>query len=88
MERCGEIAFKLRILGVTAMRTIVIRLWRHVENEDWSIQINGEFMPHVSAITVDELIEYVVLAAQQELLQQEDKEFEPENWRGDSFMGT
>jgi hypothetical protein len=88
MERCGKIAFKLRILGVTALRTIVIKLWRHVENEDWSIQINGEFRSHVSAATVDELTEYVVLAAQQELLQEENKEFEPENWRADSFMGT
>jgi hypothetical protein len=50
------------------MQEIEIKLWRHDEEEDWSIEVNGKLYQHVSATTVDELVEYALVAAEQALL--------------------
>ena len=46
----------------------VIKLWRHAEENDWSVEVGGRLHKHVSTKTVDELVEYVLVAAQQALL--------------------
>jgi hypothetical protein len=54
------------------MQEIKIKLWRHTEEKDWSAEVYGKLHKHISAKTVDELVEYVVVAAQQALLEPED----------------
>jgi hypothetical protein len=53
------------------MREIHIILWRHEEEDNWSVQIEGRFYKHISATTIDELTEYAVVAAEQALLERE-----------------
>jgi len=53
------------------MQEINIKLWRHSEEQDWSAEIHGRRHEHISTKTVDELVEYVVVAAQQALLELE-----------------
>jgi hypothetical protein len=50
------------------MQEIKIRLWHHEEEEDWSIEVRGKLYQHVSTTTVDDLVEYVLVAVQQTLL--------------------
>jgi 3-oxoacyl-(acyl-carrier-protein) synthase len=61
------------------MQEINIKLWRHMEEQDWSAEVHGRLHEHISTKTVDELAEYVVVAAQQALL-------EPEASPGNSAM--
>jgi hypothetical protein len=61
------------------MQEINIKLWRHTEEQDWSAEVLGTLHEHISTKTVDELAEYVVVAAQQVLL-------EPEAPPGNSAM--
>jgi hypothetical protein len=61
------------------MQEIKIKLWRHTEEEDWSVEVYGKLHKHISTKTVDELAEYVLVAAQQVLL-------EPEAPPGDCAM--
>ena len=53
------------------MREIKIKLWRHDEEKDWSAEVYGKRHIHISTKTVDELVEYVLVAAQQALLEPE-----------------
>jgi len=53
------------------MQEIKIKLWRHTEGNDWSAEVYGKLHRHISTKTVDELVEYVVVAAQQALLEPE-----------------
>ncbi len=53
------------------MQEIKIKLWRHSEARDWSAEVYGEVHNHISTKTVDELVEYVLVAAQQVLLEPE-----------------
>jgi 3-oxoacyl-(acyl-carrier-protein) synthase len=53
------------------MQEIHIILWRHEEEDNWSVQIDGKFHKHISAKTIDELTEYAVVAAEQALLELE-----------------
>jgi hypothetical protein len=53
------------------MQEIHIILWRHEEEDNWSVQINGKFHKHISAKTIDELTEYAVVVAEQALLELE-----------------
>jgi 3-oxoacyl-(acyl-carrier-protein) synthase len=53
------------------MQEINIKLWRHMEEQDWSAEVHGRLHEHISTKTVDELAEYVVVAAQQALLEPE-----------------
>jgi hypothetical protein len=50
------------------MQEIKFKLWRNTEAADWSIEILGRLHSHVSTTTVDELVEYVTVAAQQALM--------------------
>jgi hypothetical protein len=52
------------------MQEIKIKLWRHKER-DWSAEVHGRMHKHISTKTVDEMAEYVVVAAQQALLELE-----------------
>jgi hypothetical protein len=51
------------------MKTIHIVLYRNSTQQDWSVQIDGHRFDHVSAETLDDLVEYASLAAQQQLLE-------------------
>jgi hypothetical protein len=51
------------------MRAINIKLSHHDAENDWSIEIDGRMHEHVSTTTVDELVEYAIVAAQQSLLE-------------------
>jgi hypothetical protein len=53
------------------MQEIKIKLWRHTEGKDWSAEVYGKLHKHISTKTVDELVEYVLVAAQQALLEPE-----------------
>ena len=58
------------------METISIVLHRNHTEQDWSVQIDGTQHNHVSTATLDDLIDYAPVAAQQtllELLEPEDK---------------
>jgi hypothetical protein len=48
---------------------IKIKLWHHNEENDWSAEVCGRMHKHVSTETVDDLVEYVLVAAQQALLE-------------------
>jgi hypothetical protein len=51
------------------MQEIKIKLLHHGEEQDWSIEVDGRLHAHVSATTIDELVEYALIAAQQALLE-------------------
>jgi hypothetical protein len=53
------------------MQEIHIKLWRHTEAQDWSAEVDGRLHEHISTETVDELVEYVLVATQQALLKPE-----------------
>jgi 3-oxoacyl-(acyl-carrier-protein) synthase len=53
------------------MQEINIKLWRHTEEKDWSAEVYGRLHKHISTKTVDELVEYVLVATQQALLKSE-----------------
>ena len=58
------------------METISIVLHRNHTEQDWSVQIDGTQHNHVSTATLDDLIDYALVAAQQtllELLEPEDR---------------
>jgi hypothetical protein len=47
------------------MQEINITLWRHEEENDWSVEFAGRLHRHVSTKTVDELVEFALVAAQE-----------------------
>jgi hypothetical protein len=51
------------------MNMILIVLYRNSTQRDWSVQIDGIRFDHVSTETLDDLVEYSSLAAQQQLLE-------------------
>ncbi len=53
------------------MQEINIKLWRHSEEQDWSAEVYGTLHKHISTRTVDDMVEYVLVAAQQALLESE-----------------
>jgi 3-oxoacyl-(acyl-carrier-protein) synthase len=53
------------------MQEMNIKLWRHTEEQDWSAEVLGRLHEHISIQTVDELVEYVLVATQQALLEAE-----------------
>jgi hypothetical protein len=53
------------------MRELHITLWRHEQERDWSIEIDGHFHSHVSIKTVDELAEYALIKTQEFLMNPE-----------------
>ena len=50
------------------MQEINIKLWRHNEEKDWSVEVSAKLHKHVSTKT---LAKYVLAAAQQALLEPE-----------------
>ncbi len=53
------------------MEPITILLSRNTSEQDWSVEIDGRQHKHISTKTLDDLIEYTLLAAQQALLESE-----------------
>jgi hypothetical protein len=53
------------------VQEIKIKLWRHTNERDWSAEVHGRLHKHISAKTVDEMVEYALVAAQQALLEPE-----------------
>jgi hypothetical protein len=53
------------------MEPITICLSRNKSEQDWSVEIDGSLHKHISTKTLDDLIEYTLLAAQQALLESE-----------------
>jgi hypothetical protein len=51
------------------MKETNIRLLRNPEEKDWSVQIDGKLYDHISTNTLDDLLEYTFIAAQQSLLE-------------------
>jgi hypothetical protein len=50
------------------MQEIHITFWTHEQGESWSVEINGRFYSHISTTTVDELVEYALVAAEEALM--------------------
>jgi hypothetical protein len=53
------------------MGAINISLSRNHSEQDWSVEIDGTVHDHISTRTLDDLIEYALLVAQQSLLENE-----------------
>jgi hypothetical protein len=53
------------------MEAISISLSRNSSEKDWSVEIDGTLHDHISTQTLDDLIEYTLLVAQQNLLENE-----------------
>jgi hypothetical protein len=53
------------------VRSITIKLWRHEDSQDWSIEVDGILYSHVSSSAVDSLMECAAIRAQDSLLEQE-----------------
>jgi hypothetical protein len=47
------------------MQEIKIKLWRHPESMDWSVEVLGRRYEHVSSDTVNDLVEYALVASQE-----------------------
>jgi hypothetical protein len=50
------------------MQEIHITFWTHEQDGHWSIEINGKFYSKVSTTTVDELVEFAVVGAEDAIL--------------------
>jgi hypothetical protein len=53
------------------MEAINISLSRNYSEQDWSVEIDGNLHDHISTRTLDDLVEYTLLVAQQSLLEGE-----------------
>jgi hypothetical protein len=53
------------------MPAINISLSRNRSEQDWSVEIDGHLHAHISTRTLDDLVEYALVAAQQALLERE-----------------
>jgi hypothetical protein len=53
------------------MEAINIKLSRNCCEQDWSVEICGSVHDHVSTRTLDDLVEYALVVAQQNLLESE-----------------
>jgi hypothetical protein len=53
------------------MEAINISLSRNHSEQDWSVEIDGTLHDHISTKTLDDLVEYALLVAQQNLLESE-----------------
>jgi len=53
------------------MEAITISLSRNHSEQDWSVEIDGSLHDHISTKTLDDLVEYALLVAQQSLLDSE-----------------
>lgn len=62
------------------MKSIHIKLWFHPEDGTWSVVMGNIFKLHVSEAMVDELAEYALVAAKQELLERDVPSITLDNW--------
>jgi len=53
------------------VEAITITLSRNFAEKDWSVEIDGILYEHVSTNTLDDLVEYALIATQQSLLEVE-----------------
>jgi hypothetical protein len=53
------------------MEPIIIWLSRNKSEQDWSVEIDGSLHRHISTGTLDDLVEYTMLVAQEALLESE-----------------
>jgi hypothetical protein len=53
------------------MEAINISLSRNYSERDWSVEIDGHLYGHISTRTLGDLIDYALVAAQQNLLESE-----------------
>jgi hypothetical protein len=53
------------------MEAITISLSRNHSEQDWSVEIDVSLHDHISTRTLDDLVEYALLVAQQSLLESE-----------------
>lgn len=53
------------------MEAVNIVVYRNHSHKDWSVEINGTCHNHVSTATLDDLVEYALVTAQQNLLEPE-----------------
>lgn len=54
--------------AVVVMKEIGIKLSFHEQEQDWTLELNGNIYGHVSAEAIDELVEFALVAAQEALL--------------------
>ncbi len=47
------------------MREFNIKLWRHHEAKDWSVEVDGRLHRHVCTRTLEDLVDYALVAAQE-----------------------
>jgi hypothetical protein len=52
------------------MEAVKIVVYRNYNHQDWTVEINGTAHNHVSTATLDDLVEYALVAAQQDLLEE------------------
>jgi hypothetical protein len=50
------------------VEAINVILSRNLTEKDWSVEICGSLYEHISTKTLDDLVEYALIAAQQSLL--------------------
>jgi hypothetical protein len=60
--------YKALNIGGDFVKETNIRLFRNFEEKDWSVKIDGKLYHHISTNTLDDLLEYTSIAAQQRLL--------------------
>jgi hypothetical protein len=53
------------------MEVVNILVSRNHSEQDWSVEIDGLLYEHISTKTLDDLVEYAVVVAQQHLLESE-----------------
>ena len=53
------------------MEAVNIFVTRNHSEQDWSVKIDGTLYDHISTRTLDDLVEYAVVVAQQHLLESE-----------------
>jgi hypothetical protein len=53
------------------VEAINVILSRNLTEKNWSVEIDGNLYEHISTKTLDDLVEYALIAAQQSLLEVE-----------------
>jgi len=61
------------------MEAVNIFVTRNHSEQDWSVKIDGTLYDHISTKTLDDLVEYAVVVAQQHLLEGEALTYSSEN---------
>jgi hypothetical protein len=51
------------------VEAFTIKLARNQSEQDWSVEIDGKLHDHISTRTLDDLVEYALVLAEQNLLE-------------------